>query len=149
MLETVDSLTVDSSQGPAEPVTAELVEPAPLESAMTEPVVADLAALADQRRRDWAERIRSEQRLPGALRDRLADLVTEAAGVDGDAEPQLTISQVAGVLAEAMPSLLALDGPRLVAPHPSGEAFFRAGQLSDDDAARIAREQLARTGFAQ
>ena len=110
--------------------------------------VAPAAEPSEQRRRVWAERIRSEQRLPGALRDRLAALVVEAARVDGDAEPQLTVSQVAGVFAEAMPMLLALDGPRMVAPHPGGEAFFRAGQLSDDDAARIAREQLARTGFA-
>lgn len=144
MPETVDSLTVDSLGGPGEPVTAELVEPIEV----AEPVVAQLAELTQQRRQDWAERIRSEQRLPGALRDRLAAVVTEAARVDGDAEPQLTVSQVAGVFAEAMPMLLALDGPRLVAPHPGGEAFFRAGQLSDDDAARIAREQLARTGFA-
>ena len=140
--------TVESLEAPAEPVMAELVEPVPLESAVVGRVIADLAALTDQRRRDWAERIRSEQRLPGALRDRLAALVTEAARVDGDAEPQLTISQVAGVFVEAMPTLLALETPRNVAPHPGGEAFFRAGQLSDDDAARIAREQLARTGFA-
>jgi hypothetical protein len=132
-------------EAPAEPVPSELVEPAEV----AEPVVAQLAELTQQRRQDWAERIRSEQRLPGALRDRLAALVTEAARIDGDAEPQLTVSQVAGVFAEAMPMLLAIDGPRMVAPHPGGEAFFRAGQLSDDDAARIAREQLARTGFAQ
>ena len=31
-----------------------------------EPVTADLAAANDQRRRDWVQRIRSEQRLPGA-----------------------------------------------------------------------------------
>jgi hypothetical protein len=138
--------TVDSLEAPAEPVTAELVEPA----VVAEPATAEPAVVGvQQRRRDWAERIHAEQRLPGALRDRLAALVTEAARIDGDAEPQLSISQVAGVFAEAMPMLLALDGPRMVAPHPGGEAFFRAGQLSDDDAARIAREQLARTGFAQ
>jgi hypothetical protein len=138
--------TVDSLEAPAEPVTAELVEPAEV----AESVVSPPAELVQQQQRqDWAERIHAEQRLPGALRDRLAALVTEAARVDGDAEPQLTVSQVAGVFAEAMPMLLAIDGPRMVAPHPGGEAFFRAGQLSDDDAARIAREQLARTGFSQ
>ena len=137
--------TVESLEAPVEPVTAELVEPA----AVAEPVIEPPLEAAQQRRQDWAERIRSEQRLPGALRDRLAAVVTEAARVDGDAEPQLTISQVAGVFAEAMPTLLALETQRTVAPHPAGEAFFRAGQLSDDDAARIAREQLARTGFAQ
>jgi hypothetical protein len=136
--------TVDSLETPVELVTAELVEPA----VITEPAIEPPPEAAQQRRQNWAERIRSEQRLPGALRDRLAALVAEAALVDSDAEPQLTISQVAGVFAEAMPTLLALETPRSVAPHPGGEAFFRAGQLSDDDAARIAREQLARTGFA-
>jgi hypothetical protein len=137
--------TVDSLEAPAEPVTAELVEPAVgAEPANPEPAVVGV----QQQRQNWAERIRAEQRLPGALRDRLAALVTEAARIDGDAEPQLSISQVAGVFAEAMPMLLTIDGPRMVATHPGGEAFFRAGQLSDDDAARIAREQLARTGFA-
>lgn len=137
--------TLESLEVPAEPVSAELVEPAEV----AEPIITQLAELTQQRRQDWAERIRAEQRLPCALRDRLAALVTEAARIEGDAEPQLSISQVAGVFAEAMPMLLALEGPRMVAPHPGGEAFFRAGQLSDDDAARIAREQLARTGFAQ
>jgi hypothetical protein len=137
--------TVDSLEVPVEPVIAELVERAEV----AEPVVLPPAELPQQQRQKWAERIRSEQRLPGALRDRLAALVSEAASIDGNAEPQLSVSQVAGVFAEAMPMLLALDGPRMVAPHPGGEAFFRAGQLSDDDAARIAREQLARTGFAQ
>ena len=137
--------TVDSLEAPAEPVMAELVEPV----TVTEPAAAEPPLeLVQQHRQDWVERIRSEQRLPCALRDRLAAVVAEAAQIGSDAEPQLTISQVAGVFAEAMPMLLALDGPRMVAPHPGGEAFFRAGQLSDDDAARIAREQLARTGFA-
>ena len=137
--------TVDSLEAPAEPVMAELVEPV----AVAEPLIEQPLETVQQQRQDWAERIRGEQRLPGALRDRLAAIVAEAAQVGSDAEPQLTISQVAGVFAEAMPMLLALDGLRMVAPHPGGEAFFRAGQLSDDDAARIAREQLARTGFSQ
>lgn len=132
-----------------EPVLAEAMEPTPVEATVSEPVVADLAELAAQRRKHWGHIIRDEPKLPAALRERLAVVVEEAASVETDAEPQLTISQVATVFAEAIPSLLGLDQPRAVAAHPAGEAFFRAGQLSDDDAARIAREQLARTGYGK
>ena len=93
--------------------------------------------------------IRAEERLPPALRDRLAAVVEEAARIEGEAEPSLTVTQVASVLAEAVPSLLALEGPPSVAPHTAGEGFFRAGELSDRDAARLAAEQLARTGFGR
>ncbi len=97
---------------------------------------------------DWVRRIRDEERLPAALRDCLAAAV-EASPTVGGAEPSLTITQVAGVLADAVPSLLALAGPPEVAVHPGGEGFFRSGELSDRDASRIAAEQLARTGFGK
>jgi len=145
MTETLDSLATAPVPGEPAAVLAELIEPAPSEQA-AEPVVAELAS---QRRQHWAHIIRDEPKLPAALRDRLAAVVEDAANVESDAEPQLTISQVAKVFAESLPSLLALERPRTVAAHPAGEGFFRAGQLSDDDAARIAKEQLARTGFAK
>jgi len=119
------------------------------ETTPNEPVVADLASLANQRRHDWARRIRGERRLPGSLREHLAAVVEEASQVEDDAEPRLTVSQVANVFAMAVPSLLTLEESRAVAPHPAGEAFFHAGRLGDDDAARLASEQLARTGFSR
>ena len=146
MTQTIESVP-PAETAELEPVLAEVVEPTPVEAPASEPVVADLAALAAERRKHWGHIIRDEPRLPGALRERLAAVVEEAASVETDAEPQLTISQVASVFAESLPSLLAIEQPRTLAAHPAGEAFFRAGQLSDDDAARIAREHLARTGF--
>jgi hypothetical protein len=148
MTESVEVLEPTAVQ--EEPVLAEIVEQVAAEETLTdEPVITDPPADNDQRRRDWVQRIRGEQRLPGALRERLAAVVEEAARIENDAEPQLTISQVANVFAEAIPALLTLEAPRSIATHPAGEAFFHAGQLSDNDAARIASEQLARTGFGK
>jgi hypothetical protein len=100
-------------------------------------------------RHDWAERIRGEQRLPGSLRQRLAAVVEEAASLNDGEEPRLTVSQIASVFAEALPSLLGVERSLAAAAHPGGDAFFQQGALSDDDAARLARQQLQRTGFYQ
>ena len=146
------SQLVDSLNGPEVLTEPELEAIEPVESLVAATPVepaAEVVARIDEQRRDWARRIRDEQRLPGSLRERLAAAVEEAAFVEADAEPQLTVSQVANVFAEALPTLLALDSPRVLAAHPAGDAFFRAGQLSDDDAARIASEQLARTGYGR
>lgn len=98
-------------------------------------------------RRDWAERIRNEQRLPGSLRQRLAATVEDAADLNDGEEPRLTVSQIATVFAEAIPSLLGVESSLASAAHPGGDAFFQPSGLSDDDAARLARQQLQRTGF--
>lgn len=129
--------------------TSRTAQLSPGELSPDQPIVADLASLDDQRRSDWATRIRAERRLPGSLRDCLAAAVQEAAELNGTAEPRLTVTQVANVFAEALPALLSLESGPALASHPAGEAFFRGGQLSDDDAARIASEQLARTGFGR
>lgn len=94
----------------------------------------------------WIERIQNEHRLPAALRQSLAAAIDKSGHAEATEEPQLTLTQVAQVFAEAVPSLLSRE---LVvpAPHPAGEGFFQQSALSDDDAARLAREQLERTGF--
>jgi hypothetical protein len=154
-----DLQKLDAQQLAADPFAAEPLEVEPADQP-TGPSSDDLAAgeetsssvpvptePADPHRSDWIERIRSERRLPAALRDRLAAAVVEAGvSVDGD-EPRLTVSQVAQVFAEAVPALLAIDRPASAAVHPAGESFFQGGELSDSDAARLAREQLSRTGF--
>ncbi len=137
------------------PVAEEAAENAPevevveAEQPEQEPLIAELAEAENRHRRDWAARIRTEQRLPAALREQLASSVEAHATLVGDSEPTLTISQVANVLAESVPTLLALAGPATAAVHPAGEGFFQNGQLSDHDAARVAAEQLARTGFGR
>jgi hypothetical protein len=148
MPEAVADPVVTPAETALEPSTlAEIVQPEAIESPPSGPQIESAADSAEQRQ-EWVRRIRAEQRLPGALRDRLAKAV-EDLPLNASGEPQLSVSQVASVFAEAVPSLMALDAPRTLAPHPAGEAFFQGGQLSDDDAARIAREQLARTGFSK
>jgi hypothetical protein len=119
------------------------------------PVVSDEPSLSSQPEAtvettglSWPERIRNERRLPAPLRERLA-AAAEGESNDPAAEPHLSVSAVAEIFAEAVPALLGLAGESTVIRHPAGDGFFQAGQLSDDDAARIAREQLARTGFAK
>lgn len=115
------------------------------DTVLDEPVVT--AAIDETTfRNEWAERIREEKRLPAGLRDRLATMVAEATSeVASDEEPRLTVSQVANLFAEALPSFLA--APPRVAEHPQGERFFQGEAVTTEEAATIARRQLERTGF--
>jgi hypothetical protein len=97
-------------------------------------------------RQAWAERIRAEARLPGGLRERLAAVVAESAtAFSNSEEPRLTLSQVANVFAETLPSFL-VAAPRVL-EHPQGERFFHGDAITPDEASAIARQQLERTGF--
>ena len=102
-------------------------------------------------RRRLADRIRGSARLPKGLRDRLAKAVdTVQLSADGDEEPTLRVSDAVAMIEEALPPHLSLDAEQLEpSDHPAGEGFFTgdARQLSDEEAARIARDQLASTGF--
>jgi hypothetical protein len=99
-------------------------------------------------RRVWGERIRREARLPGGVRERLAALVEQSAAVsDVDSQPQLLLDDVTTVLAHTLPGLLAPPLP--TAAHPRGERFFTGERWGEQEAARLAREQLERTGFAE
>ena len=127
---------------PAE-VTPIATEPVPPPAtAIAPPVVSDETTL----RREWAERIRGEARLPGGLRQHLATAVEVSASMQGEGpEPRLTVSQIAEVFAAALPSWV-VDTPR-VAEHPHGQSFFLGSQVTGAAAAEIARQQLQRTGF--
>ena len=97
----------------------------------------------------WSQLIRDEHRLPGALRTRLAEAVEASPDLAGHAEPRLSVSQIASLFAETLPSLVGVERGLVPASHPAGEGFFQQGSLSDDDAARLARQQLVRTGFSR
>jgi hypothetical protein len=145
-------LEEENAQLPSSPQDAEIEQLIVLlEATSDEPSEANADAATDtppaNPRRDWAERIRGEQRLPGSLRQRLAAVVEEAADFNDGEEPRLTVSQIATVFAETIPSLLGVDRALAAAAHPGGDVFFQQGILSDDDAARLARQQLQRTGF--
>jgi hypothetical protein len=90
-----------------------------------------------------AERLRQSERLPAGLRMRLAELI------EAQESPESVEAAIRAV-EEALPGGLRIDQRYLRRPeHPSGEQFFERepGELSDDEAERIAREQLAWAGL--
>jgi len=108
--------------------------------------------LADEHSRLF-ERISRSRKLPKGLRDRLNAFAEKAQwNEDGDEQPTLRVSDALAMLEEAIPDrfVLAADDLRQ-GEHPSGEAFFTgdARQMTDDEAQRIASEQLASTGFGR
>ena len=134
------------------------MEPAELVDPPTEPTPENIETLspdvpapafdAAALRSDWATRIRAEGRLPGGLRERLATAVEESAQLaNATTEPQLSVSQVAELFAESLPRFLPTESR--LAVHPAGERFFQGGADSSQEAARLAREQLRRTGFGR
>ena len=98
-----------------------------------------------------AQRIRNSRKLPKGLRDRLAEVV-ETLQLSDDAEtvPALPVAEAVEMIEAAIPENLQFhEGPLETPAHPRGEGFFTGGasQLSSEDAERIAKEQLAATGF--
>lgn len=96
-------------------------------------------------------RIRSSRKLPKGLRDRLCEFV-ETLQFSKDAEhvPAVPVAEAVTMIEAAIPEHLQFDGDKLESPaHPRGENFFTgAGDaISDEDAERIAAEQLKATGF--
>lgn len=108
-------------------------------------------ARQDLYRTQLSQRIRLSKRLPKGLRDRLAEVVeTIQLSQDGAEQPTLRVSDAVSMIEEAMPAHVQLDPDRLQRPgHPAGEAFFTGDPhgLSDEEAERIAREQLTSSGF--
>lgn len=105
----------------------------------------------EEHRQQLAERIARSQRLPRGTRQRLANMLQAVRFDDtGRDEPALRVSDAIALLEETLPAHLLLTPDELpTAGHPRGEGFFSgdARSLSDDDARRIAAEQLARTGY--
>jgi len=97
------------------------------------------------------ERIERSRKLPKGLRDRLNAFAEKAQwSEDGREQPTLRVSDALAMLEEAIPDRFVLAADHLrQGEHPSGEAFFTgdARQMTDDEAQRIASEQLANTGF--
>lgn len=102
-------------------------------------------------REELARRIRGAERLPRGLRDRLAEAAAGAAfTASGEEEASLRLSDVIALFEESIPPQMTLAPDRVQrATHPSGETFFtgEVGELSDEEAGRIAAEQLRRAGL--
>jgi hypothetical protein len=99
-----------------------------------------------------AERIRRSRKLPRGLRERLCEFVeTLQFSADAQSEPVVPVAEAVSMIEAAVPEHLQLDDEEEleVSQHPRGEDFFRgpASQMSDEEADRIAAEQLAASGF--
>ena len=133
-LEEVDIHDVDT-------VLAEDDDPEPDEAAKP---------LAAQRLR-LAERIRASRKLPKGLRERLAEVVESVEqSEEAEGQPTVPVAEAVAMIEAAIPENIQFGEGELVTPrHPRGENFFTGSgaQLSDEDAQRIASEQLAATGF--
>ena len=132
-------------------------EPSPVSSAATaEPAPSQTSEIDSQaaaERQRLRERIGKSSSLSRGLRDRLtALLVGEVPAATTDSQPLIKAADVLALLEEAIPPQLRLDATSLAQPeHPAGEAFFTgdANQMTDDQADRIAREQLSRSAFGK
>jgi hypothetical protein len=128
----------------------ELVETA--DEAMPSPV-GETDALAAAERHKLRERIRQSGNLSPGMRDRLAALLAgESPAVADDSQPLIRAADVLALLEEAIPPQLRLDAASLAQPeHPAGDVFFTGdvNQMTDDQAERIAREQLSRSAFGR
>ncbi|MBC7853925.1 MAG: hypothetical protein IAF94_10845 [Pirellulaceae bacterium] len=98
------------------------------------------------------ERIRQSSSLSRGMRDRLSALLEEVPTAASDSQPLIRAADALAILEEAIPPQLRLDATSLAQPeHPAGDAFFTGdmNQMTDDQAERIAREQLSRSAFAR
>jgi hypothetical protein len=128
---------LDAQADDPQPTTAEQAEP---------PVDPSLA-----HRTELQRRLAGSTRLPPALRNRFAELVEQAAwNESGEEQPALSISQAITWLEQALPRQFRLDAAALEpSVHPAGDVFFsgHADSLDDQQAADLAAQQLAATGF--
>jgi hypothetical protein len=106
---------------------------------------------AEELRGELAERLARSHRLPRGVRERLAGMLETIRFDDtGRDEPALRVSDAVALLEESLPAhVLLADDDLEAAVHPRGDSFFTGDprSLSDDDARRIAADQLARSGL--
>ncbi len=134
--------------------TENLAEPSPEPS--TEPVPSQANEIDTQvaaERQRLRDRIGKSSSLSRGLRDRLTALLEgEMPAAKDDFQPLIRASDVLTLLEDVIPPQLRLDASSLAQPeHPAGEAFFTGdpNQMTDDQAERIAREQLSRSAFGR
>ena len=137
-----------------EPTAPQLGHPSPESSAEPVPSQAnEIDAHVAAERQKLRERIGKSSSLSRGLRDRLTALLEgEVPATTTDFQPLIRAADALALLEEALPPQLGLDASTLAQPeHPAGEAFFTGdvNQMTDDQAERIAREQISRSPFGK
>jgi hypothetical protein len=133
--------------------TAEIQDPLMevAEPALSE--ASEIDTLAANKRHRLRERIRQSSNLSRGMRDRLTALLEgEVPAAANDSQPLIRAADALALLEEAIPPQLRLDSTSLEQPeHPGGDVFFTGdvNQMTDDQAERIAREQISRSAFGR
>ena len=126
--------------------TTDVAESAPSQAS-------EIDTLAANERHKLRERIRQSGSLSRGMRDRLTALLEgESPAAASDSQPLIRADGVLALLEEAIPPQLRLDANSLVQPaHPTGDVFFTGdvNQMTDDQAERIAREQISRSAWGR
>jgi hypothetical protein len=126
-----------ATETPAE-TSAELSAPNP-----PTPQIAEL-------REALLERIQSATSLPRGLQRHLASALQDVPVVDHDGRLLAPVDALLAAVEQWTPAAMRLD-PRSLrrGEHPSGDVFFTGdpSHVSDEQAERIAREQLQRSGY--
>ncbi len=121
-------------------------EPTTVEEPPTTPPADPLV----QSRESLLRRVTESTTLPRGIRNRLASALGEAALVQQGDQLLAPVDALLGVVEAWAPTALRVDPRSLQRPdHPEGDAFFTGdpSALSDEQAERIARRQLQRSGY--
>jgi hypothetical protein len=114
-----------------------------------DPIGTDQTAPRQAESAHLAQQIAAHPHLPKAVRQALAELVSRR-GQLAQGAVQLPVTDLVSVLVQTLPAFLRRDAQAMaVAEHPTGDAFFEglAGELSEAQAERLARAQLAASGW--
>ncbi len=138
------------------PLPAEAATDVTLAEVSAEPTpsqASEIDALVAAERHNLRERVRQSSSLSRGMRDHLTALLEgEPPAAASDSQPLIRAADALALLEESIPPQLRLDASSLVQPElPAGDVFFTGdlNQMTDDQAERIAREQLSRCAFAR
>lgn len=142
-----ESHSSDPADNSAE--SAETVAEAEPTTAEESPIIPPADPLA-QARESLLRRVTESSALPRGIRGRLASALGQVALVQHEGQLLAPVDALLGVLEAWAPEALRVDPRSLQRPdHPEGDAFFTGdpSALSDEQAERIARRQLQRSGY--
>jgi hypothetical protein len=130
-----------------------VAEPSPISPEAIPAGASEINPQIAAEREQLRDRIGRSNSLPRGMRERLTALLDgEASAATADFQPLVRATDVLNLLEEAIPPQLRLEANSLAQPeHPAGEGFFTGDphQMTDDQAERIAREQISRSPFGR
>jgi len=133
-----DAVAGDTADADTDAATSEA--PAPAEAVNPLPAM----------RQALLQRVQDSVAMPRGLQSRLASALQESPLVDHDGSLLAPVDLLLNVIEGWSPSVMRLDPQSLRrGDHPLGDSFFTGdpSEVSDEQAERIARQQLQRSGY--